>query len=151
MEECLAIKPDLIFLWDEAWFAFAGFTPTYRRRTAMATARRLQARYRSAEYAEEYEAYKKRIARLKDDALINERLYPDPDCVRIRTYATQSTHKSLTSLRQGSMIHIYDQDFDRDSNTIEVFVNRIRKKLEVDIIQTVRGMGYRITDPDQEA
>ena len=33
MEECLAIKPDLIFLWDEAWFAFAGFHPTYRRRT----------------------------------------------------------------------------------------------------------------------
>jgi len=46
MEECLAIKPDLIFLWDEAWFAFASFTPTYRRRTAMATARRLKARYR---------------------------------------------------------------------------------------------------------
>jgi arginine decarboxylase len=111
MEECLAIKPDLVFLWDEAWFAFAGFTPTYRRRTAMATAARLQARYRSAEYAVEYKAYVKRIANLKDDALIDERLYPDPECVRIRTYATQSTHKSLTSLRQGSMIHIYDQDF----------------------------------------
>ena len=35
MEECLAIKPDLIFLWDEAWFAFARFSPTYRQRTAM--------------------------------------------------------------------------------------------------------------------
>ena len=57
MEECLAIKPDLIFLWDEAWFAFAGFTPTYRRRTAMATAGRLCARYRSAEYAAKYAAY----------------------------------------------------------------------------------------------
>ena len=33
--------------------------------------------------------------------------------------------------------------FDRDSNTIEVFVGRIRKKLDVDIIQTVRGLGYR--------
>jgi arginine decarboxylase len=30
MEECLAIKPDLVFLWDEAWFAFARFGPTYR-------------------------------------------------------------------------------------------------------------------------
>lgn len=40
--------------------------------------------------------------------------------------------------------HIYDQDFDRDSNTIEVFVNRIRKKLGVDIIHTVRGLGYRL-------
>lgn len=43
--------------------------------------------------------------------------------------------------------HIYDQDFDRDSNTIEVFVNRIRKKLNVPIIQTVRGLGYRIEEP----
>ncbi len=38
--------------------------------------------------------------------------------------------------------HLYDQDFDRDSNTIEVFVGRLRKKLGVDLIQTVRGMGY---------
>jgi arginine decarboxylase len=111
MEECLAIKPDLIFLWDEAWFAFAGFTPTYRRRTAMATAKRLKARYRSEEYALEYADYLKRIAKLKDADLIDERLLPDPDKVRVRTYATQSTHKSLTSLRQGSMIHINDQDF----------------------------------------
>ncbi|TNE61922.1 MAG: response regulator transcription factor [Alphaproteobacteria bacterium] len=40
--------------------------------------------------------------------------------------------------------HIYDQDFDRDSNTIEVFVNRIRKKLDVPVIDTVRGLGYRL-------
>ena len=111
MEECLAIKPDLIFLWDEAWFAFAGFTPTYRRRTAMATARRLYARYRSGEYGSEYAAFRKHVAKLEDDALIDQRLYPDPAKVRVRCYATQSTHKSLTSLRQGSMIHVYDQDF----------------------------------------
>ncbi|HKJ50226.1 MAG TPA: ornithine decarboxylase [Gammaproteobacteria bacterium] len=111
MEECLAIKPDLMFLWDEAWFAFAGFTPTYRRRTAMATAARLRARFASAEYAAEYADYCKRISKCKDDDLINERLLPDPEKVRVRAYATQSTHKSLTSLRQGSMIHVYDQDF----------------------------------------
>jgi two-component system OmpR family response regulator len=40
--------------------------------------------------------------------------------------------------------HLYDQDFDRDSNTIEVFVGRLRKKLGVDLIQTVRGLGYLI-------
>jgi two-component system OmpR family response regulator len=40
--------------------------------------------------------------------------------------------------------HIYDQDFDRDSNTIEVFVGRLRKKLGVDVIETVRGLGYRL-------
>jgi len=44
--------------------------------------------------------------------------------------------------------HLYDQDFDRDSNTIEVFVGRIRKKLGVDVIQTVRGLGYLLTLPD---
>src|SRR5260370_9724635 len=46
MEECLAIKPDLIFLWDEAWFAFAGFHPTYRRRTGMRAAAHLRDRLR---------------------------------------------------------------------------------------------------------
>jgi two-component system OmpR family response regulator len=42
--------------------------------------------------------------------------------------------------------HLYDQDFDRDSNTIEVFVGRVRKKLGVNIIHTVRGLGYCLDD-----
>ena len=41
--------------------------------------------------------------------------------------------------------HIYAQDFDRDSNTIEVFVGRLRKKLPPELIETVRGLGYRLT------
>jgi two-component system OmpR family response regulator len=41
--------------------------------------------------------------------------------------------------------HLYDQDFDRDSNTIEVFVGRLRKKMGLDFIETVRGLGYRIS------
>ncbi|MGL4600018.1 MAG: response regulator transcription factor [Plesiomonas sp.] len=41
---------------------------------------------------------------------------------------------------------IYQQDFDRDSNTIEVFIGRIRRKIDSQIIQTVRGLGYRIND-----
>jgi two-component system OmpR family response regulator len=45
--------------------------------------------------------------------------------------------------------HLYDQDFDRDSNTIEVFVGRLRKKLGVDVIHTVRGLGYVLQPPDQ--
>jgi two-component system OmpR family response regulator len=44
--------------------------------------------------------------------------------------------------------HLYDQDFDRDSNTIEVFVGRLRKKMGIDLIETVRGMGYRMREPD---
>jgi two-component system OmpR family response regulator len=43
--------------------------------------------------------------------------------------------------------HIYAQDFDRDSNTVEVFVARLRRKLGVPIIDTVRGLGYRIVEP----
>ncbi|MCB1459283.1 MAG: response regulator transcription factor [Nitratireductor sp.] len=43
--------------------------------------------------------------------------------------------------------HLYDQDFDRDSNTIEVFVGRLRKKLGIDCIETVRGLGYRLQAP----
>jgi two-component system OmpR family response regulator len=43
--------------------------------------------------------------------------------------------------------HLYDQDFDRDSNTIEVFVGRLRKKLGIDVIQTVRGLGYMLSPP----
>lgn len=43
--------------------------------------------------------------------------------------------------------HIYAQDFDRDSNTIEVFVGRLRKKLPPGLIETVRGLGYRLGGP----
>lgn len=110
MEECLAIKPDLIFLWDEAWFAFARFSPTYRQRTGMHCAEKLRARYRSEEYRAQYENWKA-TAPEDDEGLLEARLMPDPDKVRVRVYATQSTHKTLTSLRQGSMIHVHDQDF----------------------------------------
>ncbi len=46
--------------------------------------------------------------------------------------------------------HIYDQDFDRDSNTIEVFVTRVRKKLGVNIINTVRGLGYQLVNAEEQ-
>jgi two-component system OmpR family response regulator len=53
-------------------------------------------------------------------------------------------HRGKVISRTELTEHLYDQDFDRDSNTIEVFVGRLRKKLGVDLIETVRGMGYRI-------
>jgi len=114
IEECLAIKPDLVFLWDEAWFAFAAFNPVYRSRTAMHSAHTLRDRYRSDEYREKYKAYLKETEHLDPndtEAWLGVRLMPDPKLARVRVYATQSTHKTLTSLRQGSMIHVYDQDF----------------------------------------
>src|SRR5687767_747270 len=46
---------------------------------------------------------------------------------------------------QGELVeHIYAQDFDRDSNTVEVFVARLRRKLGASVIETVRGLGYRL-------
>ncbi|WP_424986656.1 aminotransferase class I/II-fold pyridoxal phosphate-dependent enzyme [Microbulbifer sp. S227A] len=110
MEECLAIKPDLIFLWDEAWFAFARFSPTYRPRTAMHAASELRARFKTGKHRAAYEKQQADLADADTETLLNTRLIPPPDA-RVRVYATQSTHKTLTSLRQGSMIHVHDQDF----------------------------------------
>jgi arginine decarboxylase len=112
MEECLAIKPDLIFLWDEAWFAFASFHPTYRRRTGMGAATRLRERFKDPEFRQRFEQFKQDFGDTQDDARwLDTRLVPDPDRARIRVYVTHSTHKTLTALRQGSMIHVWDQDF----------------------------------------
>jgi two-component system OmpR family response regulator len=47
--------------------------------------------------------------------------------------------------------HIYDQDFDRDSNTIEVFIGRLRRKVGAGRILTERGLGYRLVDPQADA
>ena len=67
---------------------------------------------------------------------------------------TSHEYKLLAYLmhRPGSVVsrtelteHIYAQDFDRDSNTIEVFIGRLRRKLPPETIETVRGMGYRLS------
>jgi len=114
MEECLAIKPDLIFLWDEAWFGFARFNAFHRRRTAMGAAATLAARYRDPGYREHYNAFAAKAGALDpaDGGLLDLHLLPDPDTVRIRVYQTNSTHKSMSALRQGSMILIWDEDFE---------------------------------------
>jgi arginine decarboxylase len=111
MEEILAIKPDITFLWDEAWFAFAGFGHNYKQRTGMYVANKLYEKYKSPEYREAYKEYSKGLS---EDSIS---IMPNPDEVKIRVYATQSTHKTLSSFRQGSMIHIWDQDFRRKSET----------------------------------
>lgn len=79
MREILKIKPDLVFHWDEAWFAFGHFNPLYEGRSAMKAAKQL-----------EKEGFSPKV------------------------YATQSTHKTLTAFRQGSMIHIFDAHFQED-------------------------------------
>ena len=57
-------------------------------------------------------------------------------------------HKGKVVSRTELVEHLYDQDFDRDSNTIEVFVGRLRKKLGADVLHTIRGMGYCVSEPD---
>ncbi|HEX6529530.1 MAG TPA: decarboxylase, partial [Burkholderiales bacterium] len=94
MLECLAIKPDLIFLWDEAWFGFARFSPFLRRRTAMGAVAKLRAMLNDPEQ-------RKKI--------------PNADKVRIRVSESDSVHKSMSSLRQGSIVLVADQDW----NTVE--------------------------------
>ena len=56
-------------------------------------------------------------------------------------------HQGSVVSRTELIEHLYDQDFDRDSNTIEVFVTRIRKKLGAEVITTIRGLGYSLDDP----
>ncbi len=58
-------------------------------------------------------------------------------------------HQGRVVSRSELTEHLYDQDFDRDSNTIEVFVGRLRKKLSADVIETVRGLGYRLQAPPE--
>ena len=114
MEECLAIKPDLIFLWDEAWFAFARFHPVSRPRTAMRAARTLAEQLRQPDYRASYDQFAEEVGAIdaaEEEVLLERRLLADPARARVRVYATQSTHKTLTSLRQGAMIHVWDQDF----------------------------------------
>jgi len=65
--------------------------------------------------------------------------------LKVLTYLMH--HQGKVVSRTELTEHIYDQDFDRDSNTIEVFVGRLRKKLGTDQIQTVRGLGYRLEPP----
>ena len=64
---------------------------------------------------------------------------------RLLSYLMHHANKVVS--RTELVEHLYDQDFDRHSNTVEVFVGRLRKKLGVDVLQTVRGMGYSMVAP----
>lgn len=114
MEECLAIKPDLIFLWDEAWFGFARWSPFYRRRTAMGAAESLERKFKDPGYRDAYLAQEKKFGSNldpNDNELLDTRLLANPEKVRLRVYQTHSTHKSMSCLRQGSMVLVRDPDF----------------------------------------
>jgi arginine decarboxylase len=114
MEECLAIKSDLVFLWDEAWFGFARFSPFYRPRTAMGARAALKEAFADAAYLKRYLAQEKSLGAdldPKDKRVLETRLLPDPRIAKLRVYQTNSTHKSMSALRQGSMVLVGDEEF----------------------------------------
>jgi arginine decarboxylase len=116
MEECLAIKPNLIFLWDEAWFGFARFSPLYRPRTAMGARADLKEAFADPVYLDRYLAQEKLLGAdldPKDARVLDTRLIPDPRKAKLRVYQTNSTHKSMSALRQGSMVLVADEDYHR--------------------------------------
>jgi len=114
MEECLAIKPDLIFLWDEAWFGFARWSPLLRPRTGLGAAAALE-EWKKTPAA--LAAYLAQVTELGDDLdpkdprLLKRRLVPDPRKMRVRVYETTSVHKSMSCLRQGSIVAVRDEDY----------------------------------------
>jgi two-component system OmpR family response regulator len=58
-------------------------------------------------------------------------------------------HAGEVVSRSNLIEHVYAQDLDRDSNTIDVFIGRLRKKLPPDTIETVRGLGYRLNEASE--
>ena len=96
MEECLAIKPDLIFLWDEAWSGFARWSPFLRPRTGMGAAAAIQEWLLDAASVDAYEKQQKELGAKPSRAkLMATRLVPDPRKVRLRVYQTNSTKRYL--------------------------------------------------------
>lgn len=71
--------------------------------------------------------------------------------LEFRLLAYLMHHKGKVVSRTELVEHLYDQDFDRDSNTIEVFVGRLRKKLGADVLHTIRGMGYCLSEAGDAA
>lgn len=110
MMDILAIKPDIIFHWDEAWFSFGYFNPLYQGKTAMSAANALSLMKDDAQYRNIFNEWQS-VTEQDDEYILNNNLYPDPDLIKIRVYATQSIHKTLTAFRQASMLHVHDVEF----------------------------------------
>jgi arginine decarboxylase len=87
----------------------------------MGAAAALTSRYRDPAYRDEYKKFAAKAGTLdpKDRKLLDMHLLPDPDKVRIRVYQTNSTHKSMSALRQGSMILVWDDDFHKVEGPFE--------------------------------
>ncbi len=128
MEECLAIKPDVIFLWDEAWFGFARWSPFLRPRTGLGAAAALEEWRASPDALKAYLAQASELGEdldPKDERLLKRHLVPDPRKMRIRVYETDSVHKSMSALRQGSIVAVRDEDYNAHASAFReaVFIH----------------------------
>ena len=116
MEECLAIKPNLIFLWDEAWFGFARWSPLYRPRTAMGARAALKEAFADPAYLERYLAQEKRSAPTSIPRT-HACSTPGSSPIRARPSCASTRRTRRTSrcraLRQGSMVVVADEDYHR--------------------------------------
>jgi two-component system OmpR family response regulator len=74
----------------------------------------------------------------------------DLTALEYRTLEYLMQHEGQVVSKTELTEHIYDQDFDRDSNVIEVLVNRLRGKFFPELITTRRGLGYQLKTPSQE-
>ena len=116
MEEVLAIKPDICFLWDEAWFAFAMAVPWVA--AADRDGRRRAARDRSGfarRTPRSTGRWRESMAGVDRARVGRPPAAARPERARVRVYSTHSTHKSLSALRQASMIHVRDHDFNKQT------------------------------------
>ena len=75
----------------------------------------------------------------------------DLTALEYRTLEYLMQHQDEVVSKTELIEHIYDQDFDRDSNVIEVLINRLRGKLAPDLIKTRRGLGYQLKAPEADA
>ena len=71
--------------------------------------------------------------------------------LEFRTLAHLMQHSERIVSKTELTEHLYEQDFDRDSNVIEVLINRLRKKLGAKLIKTHRGLGYQLVVPEEDA
>src|SRR5262245_41583824 len=110
----LAIVPDLTVLGGEAGFGFARFSPLLRPRTAMGAANDIESLMEDPKSVAAYEKQQAELgARPSLELLLNTELLPDPRKIKLRVYQTNSTHKSMSALRQGSMLLVKDVQFHR--------------------------------------
>ena len=140
MEECLAIKPDLVFLWDEAWSGFARFSPFLRRRTGMDGAAWLRSLKKDPSYRTKYKEFSSDIGEIdiKNPKVLEKRLMPDPEKMKVRVYQTNSIHKSMSALRQASIMLVADDEFNKVEESFhEAFFTHTSTSPNLQIIASI--------------